>query len=354
MAAKTKIHNIRDIFPNCNLLEGATIAQGEDGIFKVFGFTIIKSGLSMNKNYYSEKVLAESARDGIFNNKQIRTDHPDIAGGQASVKDVVGKITKTWYDGNKKSLRGDGFFSATVPDLVTKVKEGLVGDLSINARGVTEMVRDDDKLRRHVKKITEGFSVDLVCEAAAGGTLHEEYLRHKRFCESMRYKMDELEKLTLEELKEARSDLVAKIEEEVKTKLLKESKEDKSTITKEDVQTVVTEAITNALKTRDTEDAKRRDAQVLTESIEAAIEDVMNESNVKDSIKSFVKRNLIPFGTKTFTKVGEIDKKKLSEERDRVISDFTNLIKDFKEQPPAPTGGNGSSERSTHLVDLLV
>lgn len=359
MAKKGKVHNIRDIFPNTNLLEGATISQSpDDGKFNIEGFTIIKAGLSANGNYYSAQTLREAGKKGVFSGKAIRTDHVDIT-ASASVHDVVGKIEKTWFNEETQSLRGSGFLSSTADDLVTKVKEGLIGDLSINAIGVTQMERySGDKLRRNVKEIRKGFSVDLVCEAAAGGTLHEEFQRNKELCERMRQLMDELEKLTLEELKEARPDLVAKIEESAKPAPKDPSKsvEDEKTkpLTATEVSGLVTKAITAHDKSRD-ELADKKDAErVLLEGLQVAVSDTMKECGAADSVKGLIERSMLPFAVENFKTVESVDKTKLAAERDRLLADFSTLVKEHTEYIPPVKDGVPAGKEEMRLVDLMI
>lgn len=360
MGKKGKIHNIRDIFPNTNLLEGATVEKSDDGTFQIKSFTIIKAGESSNGNYYSPRTLRAAAGKKVFEGKTFRTDHPE-KGKEHSVRDVVGKIERTWFSEDGQSLKGDGFMSSTAEDLVIKTEEGLIGDLSINARGVTEIERHSgDKLRRNVKEIIEGYSVDLVCEAAAGGTLHEEYQRNKQLCERMKKRMDELEKLTIEELTEARPDLVKKIEENAKK--ADPPPEEKKTeevkpITSEQVTTLVTEAVTKVFGARDEESAKKREAAVLTEAIGKAVVDVLAECGASDSVKSFVEKALVPFATENFDSLDSVNngKEKLSEERDRVLAEFDTLAKNHvKESDEVGSGTGSGGEKKTRLTDLLV
>lgn len=358
MGKKGKIHNIRDIFPNTNLLEGATLTQADDGTFQIKNFTIIKAGESASGNYYSPQTLAMAARDKVFEGKTFRTDHPE-KGKEHSVRDIVGKVERTYFSEETQSLKGDGFMSSTAGDLVIKAEEGLIGDLSINARGETEIERHSgDKLRRNVKVITEGYSVDLVCEAAAGGTLHEEFQRNKQLCERMKKRMDGLEKLTIEELTEARPDLIQKLTEAAKKAdppPEEKKKEEVKPVTSEQVTTLVTEAVTKVFTARDEESAKKNEASVLTEAISKAVTDVLAESGASDSVKSFVEKALVPFATESFDSLDSISNEKLSEERDRVLAEFDALAKNHvKESDTAGSTTTETGKKGARLTDLLV
>lgn len=362
MAKKGKIHNIRDIFTNRNFLEGATFSQSSEGdTFKVEGFTLIKAGLSSNGNFYSAATLRKAAEKGVFNEKTIRTDHPEMTRKQ-SVNDIVGKIEKTWFNEETESLKGSGFFSSTADDLVTKVKEGLVGDLSINARGITKIEKSGDKLRRDVKEITQGFSVDLVCEAAAGGSLHEDYQKNKELCERMKKRMEDYEKLTYDELAEARPDLIEKVLKEAGKSIPKktEKSEEVQALGAEETKILVAEAVGTAvngiLEKRDKAAAKKADEDLLSEGIQEAIAEVLTECAAPDSVKVLVGKSLTPFGAKKFAALADIDKKVLSEERDKIMADFEALIKEHANfVPPKDGAETGSGEKTgTRLLDLVA
>ncbi len=356
---KKSIHNIRDVFTGTDLLEGATLTQSsESDVFKVEGFTIIKVGESNNGNYYSAECLREAGRVGVFNGKQIRTDHPDVTRPE-SVKDIVGMIESSWYDNAAGRLKGNCFFSSVEKDLVTKVNEGLIGDLSINARGVAKIEKTGDGLRRNIKEITEGFSVDLVCQAAAGGTLHEEFNRNKQLGERMKKRMDDLEKLTIDDLKESRPDLLEKIlegtvKQEGKDKT-KETDEVKP-MTADEVSTLVTESMTKILDKRDEVADKKETATILTEGSSKAVTEVLAESNVSDFTKGFVAKSLVPFATENFKDLAAIDSKKLSEERDRLLKEFETILEEHQKfEPKEGNDGIGKPTKKvgTKLIDLL-
>lgn len=363
MGAKTKVHNIRDIFYNVNLLEGAVPVEQADGTFAIKNFTLIKAGLSKNKNFYSEKVLRKAEK--VFEGKDIRTDHPSLFDPQ-SVHDVIGKLTKTWYSKESKAIKGNAVFSSTAEDILTKVREGFIGDLSINARGETQQREGPDgNIRRDVLSIDEGYSVDLVCNAAAGGNLHEDYRKNMLACERMRGKMEELQDIQEEELREARPDLVKSIEQQaVKAALAesekgKEDKEDKtevpSALSRKDIGDVVKEQIDNIFKSRDEKAKLDADKSTLNKGISTAIDDVLKESDVDDAIKAFIRENLVQFCGEKFKSIDKIDKKVLSEERDVVLKNFAEIASklDSKSSKDGKNKGDNIGKKPAGLMAFM-
>jgi len=357
MGAKTRAHNIRDIFYGINLMEGANPVNNEDGTFNIRNVTVIKAGLSTNGNFYSEKVL--KAAVPLFKGVQMRTDHESIS-RPASVHDVVGVIEKTWWDVREKAVKAHIKFSSTAEDIMTKVKEGIIGDLSINAFGETLIESVSEKIRRTVQKILKVYSLDLVCEAAAGGSLHEDFRKHSLIIENVRKQMEELANVTLEELTSSRPDLVEAITKtatEAALASFKEKKDEKvetppaPSVSKEEIGTVVKEQINAIFKERDEEAVKSANTSALKEAIKTAVDGVLKESDVDDAVKVFIRENLIPFATENFKTSDTIDVKKLSEERDAVLKHFTELAVKLGNKPPTGTPGDG--KKKAGLMSLL-
>jgi len=359
MGAKTRVHSIRDVFYGIDLMEGANPVHNEDGTFNIRNTTVIKAGLSKNGNFYSEKVL--KAAVPLFTGTQMRTDHESIH-KPASVRDVVGVIEKAWWDAQGKAIKAHIKFSSTAEDIMTKVKEGIIGDLSINAFGETVMEKVGERVRRTVQKIHKVFSLDLVCEASAGGSLHEEFRKHSLIIENVRKQMEELENVTLEELLKARPDLVESIEKQVIAKLKEEDekkegkKEDSATpsVSKEDIGNTVKEQINSIFKERDEKAQKVADTSALEEAIASAVDGVLKESDVDDAVKVFVRENLIPFARGNFKSIDDIDTKKLSEERDSVLKYFTELAAKLSEGTRSSgTKGTKGSKQEAGLMSYL-
>jgi hypothetical protein len=183
---------------------------------------ILSPGLSENGTYYPPEVVEESAP--IFRGVQCFADHPRPGETERSVRDVVGAIEDAWPDNG--SIRGTMRISRTHDWLVTMLAEGLAGDISINALGRTKVARRDGRVVREVIAITKAFSVDFVAKAAAGGRVERILRESEGYAEGLRL----LERLSPDELSEARPDLVDTLRERVREELLSEREDGKSEI----------------------------------------------------------------------------------------------------------------------------
>lgn len=328
------LHRINDVFYNVNMLEGAIPVVRADGMFVIRNFTIIRAGLSANRNFYPEETLRRDYRK--FEGVKIRTDHPSST-RDVSVRDTVGKAENVRFSESDKTIRGDAVFSSVESDLVTKIKENLIGDMSINAFGSAALEKGlSGGVHRRIKAIQSANSIDLVCEASAGGSLHEEVRQTTLICERMVNTMAELENVTLDELINSRPDLV----EGLKTKFGNEivakgtplktetapvvSLEQISNLFEEKVKGVVTEVT----KTLDARDAAAKLAGEIGEVVEGVIE----ESTMIDEVKPIVRKELQAFATKSFTSLASIDKVKLSEARDAHLKNLIELSKAITEK----------------------
>ena len=185
---------------------------------------ILSSGLSENGTYYPPEVVEKSA--GIFNGVQCFADHPESGETERSVRDVVGAIEETWSDEGK--IRGTIRISRTHDWLMTMLAEGLAGDISINALGRTKVSRREGRVVREVIAITKAFSVDFVAKAAAGGRIERILRESVGYAESLRL----LERITIDEIREARPDLVDSMRGIVRDEFLREGEDGMSEISK--------------------------------------------------------------------------------------------------------------------------
>ncbi|MEO7995510.1 MAG: hypothetical protein ABI743_14020 [bacterium] len=130
--------------------------------------TLIVAGPSHNGTFYPASTLAAAA--SRFAGVKCFRDHGAIADGGAparSMCDLVGRVEEAWFAEDR--IRGRIRLSQTQEWLGTLLAEGLAGDLSISARGVTRLQSIEGRLMRVVETIEEPLSVDFVTEAAAGG-----------------------------------------------------------------------------------------------------------------------------------------------------------------------------------------
>lgn len=342
---KNTEHRITDIFYNVNLLEGAIPVEQEDGTFAIKNFTIIKAGLSANRNYYPPDVLRRDLK--VFEGVQIRTDHPS-PNREASVRDIIGKIVKPRWSESDKAVRGDAIFSSVEKDLMTKVKERLIGDTSINAFGTTLLEKGPDgKTQRRIRALNSANSVDLVCEASAGGTLHEEKRQNSLICERMVETMSKLDNLTEEELDSARPDLVEAILSRKKSSpnATAAGAPDLSKLA-ESIGEQVNKQLSNWEKKQDEKDV----ARALTEAIVTAVEETIEESTMVDEAKPLIRKSLLAFAGSTFKQIDAIDRTKLSEERDSMLTHVAEVgtkIAEQKKDDDDGKGGDGKKKDKT-------
>jgi cation transport regulator ChaB len=133
---------------------------------------IVAEGLSLNGNYYTQAALQSGLE--IFKGKPIYIDHPskteEADRPERSVRDLVGRIAETYLGTNregKPALRHKSIVSKAEQALLTKVGEGIAGDMSINATGSGS--QDPTTGNFVVEAFTDAVSLDFVTRAAAGG-----------------------------------------------------------------------------------------------------------------------------------------------------------------------------------------
>jgi len=153
----------------------AEAAKDDAGLFP--GSTIVVEGLSANHNEYTQAALESGVE--IFEGAKLVADHEleegEAARPEGSIHDVIGKVTNVRLgerDG-RSVLLGDVFISESETKIRTKVKEGILGDLSIRAWGAGTRAKDG-----HF--VVESFqphpytNIAMVTVGAAGGRLVSE------------------------------------------------------------------------------------------------------------------------------------------------------------------------------------
>ena len=156
-------------------LQLAEAAKDDAGLFP--GSTIVVEGLSANHNEYTRAALESGVE--IFEGAKLVADHEleegEAARPEGSIHDVIGKVTNVRLgerDG-RSVLLGDVFISESETKIRTKVKEGILGDLSIRAWGAGTRAKDG-----HF--VVESFqphpytNIAMVTVGAAGGRLVSE------------------------------------------------------------------------------------------------------------------------------------------------------------------------------------
>lgn len=134
---------------------------------------IVVEGESANKRLYTPAALQSGI--AVFSGRAVFADHPttveETQRPERSVRDVVGKLGEAYVGKDKNgtpALRAPIVISEAEPNLKTKIKEGIIGDMSIRAHGSGKPNADGVFV---VEKFIDHphTSVDLVTVGAAGG-----------------------------------------------------------------------------------------------------------------------------------------------------------------------------------------
>ena len=173
--------------------------------------TIIQSGWGnkAHNHYYPPSALREAADRQAFTNVKMFVDHLSesqrrtLGGLPRSVRDLVGRIKETWYDEESKTLKGRAKLVPWFYDMVASDPELI--EASINAAGRAKPKLIDGKQARFVETIEKVTSVDWVVIGGAGGKVDALLEAH------LEERINMLEEMTVEQLVEARPDLVKDI-----------------------------------------------------------------------------------------------------------------------------------------------
>ena len=169
--AKSKESEIREF----TFAEGvAPLVEGEgepDG--KKWCVTLIKAGLSKNRNYYPQSVLEKAAP--LFEGVKAfdRSDFDHATGGGESVRNIVGWFSESRYESGRikatfNILDTAKWLSDMLLEAYAAKKHDLFG-LSIVAMGDAKIRRHEGQEVRWVEALTEAYSVDPVVNPSAGG-----------------------------------------------------------------------------------------------------------------------------------------------------------------------------------------
>jgi hypothetical protein len=273
-------------------IEGGEIneARGGSGRRDV-EVTVIKAGPGnpVNNHYYSAEMLEAHAH--IFAGNHIYADHendPTVQrkrGGVRSTKDLVGVIRETWWDAEAKEVKG----TATIlRDWVWEIVEADPSVLGLSISGTAGKITQRKiagAVRNIVESIRESKSVDLVTRAGAGGKIN-------RILESMQEDIMALEAITLDDLKEHRSDLIEAAMAEV-------TKDAPATLTLEEHEANVEEAVTAAVTEAKAEAVKETEARITAEreaaerlrENTAAVTEALAEAKLPTKTEARIKRD---------------------------------------------------------------
>lgn len=173
--------------------------------------TPIRPGFGNKKDgfYYTKEALKEAVQKGLFNNRKMYANHPprgeEHKMPERSVWDWVSTLKETTWDEVRDEPRSrvkvyDDRFWSRAQEAADEIA------FSIRGGGLARPGTAEGRQAKIVESVAQIASVDWVTEAGAGGAIAFAESAHEEF------EMD-LEKLTLEQLKEARPDLVEKLQE---------------------------------------------------------------------------------------------------------------------------------------------
>jgi hypothetical protein len=122
---------------------------------------LMEAGMSLNKHYFSEEVIAQAAH--MFEGAPMYIDHPRTPADEAvrSMRDLAGRIQKTWMEGSK--LMAEIKISESAGWVASLIEEDIGGDLSVYVGALTE---DSPEGYTVVGEITAVGSVDFVSQGA--------------------------------------------------------------------------------------------------------------------------------------------------------------------------------------------
>lgn len=263
---------------------------GDSNSYKV---TLIESGISKNRNYWSPSVLERAAR--MFEGSRAFADHPtrsEMADRpERSIKDIIG-----WYESAKwtPSPTGgrvsatmhllDGPVAKMVQEAHARGKPDLI-QLSVNISGRRQPKSVNGVMTREVVEIHRVHSVDAVTEASAGGSI-DQIAASANISKEVEELMalDNISSEDLAAMLEGRTDLQEFLQERFATKAeADQSQEDTTTEAQTDsVQTDALAAVTAQL-----EEIRRERA---LDQAERKLEKTLAESNLPEPIQSKLRK----------------------------------------------------------------
>lgn len=178
---------------------------------------LIQSGWSKNGRYYPDETLKTAAP--MWEGVKAYADHPGRNEAkdrpERSVRDIVGVYENVAHDANttRANFRVIGAARDWLWPLIEEsvaTKRDLIG-LSINALGQTSKRDVEGKKAIVVEAITHANSVDVVTEPAAGGGFETLMMSDDGWTRAV------LDSVSLDELREARPDVIETLKHEWQT-----------------------------------------------------------------------------------------------------------------------------------------
>ncbi|TXH34794.1 MAG: hypothetical protein E6Q98_18100 [Rhodospirillaceae bacterium] len=144
-----------------------------------FQVRIIRSGLSLNGNFYPDAVLRQSTP--LFEGVRVfsKSDREHLAGGGKDVRNLIGRITSPAFVPGDRADAGEiiGTLELIDPDSEIGRKVTMAADrdmlklfgLSIDATGHARIGTFDNRPAQILSSLDEIRSVDLIVQPGAGG-----------------------------------------------------------------------------------------------------------------------------------------------------------------------------------------
>lgn len=172
-AAIVKKEAVSVALPVHEAAPAGSVSVGESG--NLDGEMLVE-GRSLNNNIYNEAALLSAIP--VFAGQPIFVDHPSKSEQadrpERSVRDMVGRLPgpegfglKVGKDGRKRLCFTGALLSESAGWLATLIREGIAGDMSINASGLGHP--DGDTFVVEAFTSDAPASLDFVTRAAAGG-----------------------------------------------------------------------------------------------------------------------------------------------------------------------------------------
>lgn len=229
------------------MIYGSMLEAAASGTGREVEMTIIKAGFGnpAHRHFYGADVLKESVDKFVgvkmFANHEVDPAAQRRRGGVRDVKDLVGVIREAWWDETAQAVKGK---ATILRDWVMEVVgvDPTVLDVSINALGKSKPGRISGSPANIVEAIHVAKSVDLVSHGGAGGKLD-------KILESLQEEaIMALESLTLDDIKEHRSDLLEAYASELQESsgAGNEAPAPEDMISKDEHETALQEAATSA------------------------------------------------------------------------------------------------------------
>ena len=181
----------------------------EKGTLEAVALTV---GLSANKRFYSDSIVKKVSEQ--MTGLKSYADHGEgLFSGGRGIKDIIGKIISSRYEEGKAiGIWQLSKSKSTREEILPKIKEGLITDVSIRASGSMRAMKMGEENVQEVTDIKVN-SVDFVTEGGVEGAKIIRVFEAKNMPTLQNIENKEVKEImTIDELKQAYPELVAEIE----------------------------------------------------------------------------------------------------------------------------------------------